>query len=168
MASLGGRSLAFNLVGLAGALVQLTTLAALLAGGLGPVPAAALAVEAAVLHNFVWHQRWTWRDRPARSRRELASRLARFHLLNGAISLAGNVALMVILTGRLRLHPLVANLIAIVACSLVNFAASETLVFPASVPADDGVLQRQPGRRAPRGRRSIGISCEVRGGSRNG
>ena len=23
-----------------------------------------IAVEAAVLHNFGWHERWTWRDRP--------------------------------------------------------------------------------------------------------
>ena len=27
--------------------------------------ATALAVELAVLNNFVWHQLWTWRDRPS-------------------------------------------------------------------------------------------------------
>jgi putative flippase GtrA len=114
---------------MAGACVQLGTLAALTRAGMRPVPAAALAVEAALLHNFVWHQHWTWRDRPVRSRRQTAVRLARFHLLNGAISIAGNVALMAVLTGRFLLPPLVANLIAIVACSVVNLAASETLVF---------------------------------------
>ena len=46
--------------------------------------ATAIAVEAAVLHNFCWHQRWTWRDRRAASRTTAVRRLGRFHLLNGA------------------------------------------------------------------------------------
>jgi len=167
MTSLGARSLAFNLVGVTGACVQLVTLAALTACGLHPVPAAALAVEAAVLHNFLWHQRWTWRDRPARSRRQVAARLTRFHLLNGAISLVGNVAIMAILTGRFLLHPVVANLVAIVACSLINFAASETLVFPSVSATDSRPVDRQPIRAAAHRRLSVGITCEVRGGSRN-
>jgi putative flippase GtrA len=29
--------------------------------------ATALAVETAVIHNFLWHQRFTWSDRPATS-----------------------------------------------------------------------------------------------------
>ena len=28
-----------------------------------------LAVETALLHNFVWHERWTWADRKAGARR---------------------------------------------------------------------------------------------------
>jgi hypothetical protein len=53
----------------------------------------AAAVEAAVLHNFAWHQRWTWRDRRPASAHETLGRLLRFHALNGAVSLAGNVRL---------------------------------------------------------------------------
>jgi len=167
MTSLGARSLAFNLVGVTGACVQLVTLAALTAYGMPPVPAAALAVEAAVLQNFLWHQRWTWRDRPARSRRQIAARLARFHLLNGAISLVGNVAIMAILTGRFLLPPVVANLVAIAACSLINFAVSETLVFPPVSATDSQTADRRPIRAATHRRLSVAIPCEVRGGSRN-
>ena len=29
--------------------------------------ATAIGVEAAILTNFLWHDRWTWRDRPARA-----------------------------------------------------------------------------------------------------
>ena len=77
----------FNAVGLAGFVVQLATLAALVrVVRLHHLVATAIAVEAAVLHNFWWHQRVTWPDRPGVSRRTGLRRLARFHLLNGAIS----------------------------------------------------------------------------------
>src|SRR5688572_18827403 len=125
----------FNLVGAAGLVVQLGVLAVLVRSfGWHYLPATLLAVEAALLHNFLWHQRWTWRDRPAGTRQSTMARLVRFHLLNGAISIVGNLALMTLLTGILHVDPLVANLVAIGACSLLNFAASETMVFRSSVP----------------------------------
>ena len=91
--------------------------------------ATVMAVEAAVLHNFVWHQRWTWRDRPARSTRTTALRLVHFHLLNGMVSLVGNIGVTALCSGIGGLDPIGSNLIAIIVCSLVNFAASESLVF---------------------------------------
>jgi putative flippase GtrA len=124
------RWLAFNGVGLLGVTVQLTTLAALVdLAGVHYLTATAIAVELAVLHNFAWHQRWTWRDRPTRNERAVLARLARFHLLNGLVSLVGNLALMALLTGALSVDPVPANAIAIVACSVINFIASEALVF---------------------------------------
>ncbi len=120
----------FNGVGAAGVLVQLGLLTFLIQGaGLHYLAAAAIAVEAAVLHNFVWHQHWTWADRPAAGATEMSRRLLRFHLLNGSVSLAGNLAIMAILTGTLGVSPIAANVAAIVACSTVNFAASNAVVF---------------------------------------
>jgi putative flippase GtrA len=127
---LTGRWTAFNLVGLAGMAVQLATVALLVRVlGWHYLTATAFGVEAAVLHNFAWHQRWTWRDRPSSSWRETGSRLARFHLLNGMVSLGGNIGLTALCTGALHIDAIWSNLIAIVACSLVNFAASEAMVF---------------------------------------
>ena len=118
----------FNAVGAGGMAVQLAVLAALTALDL-PVPlATALAVEAALIHNFVCHQRWTWRDRPARGAGEILGRLARFHAVNGLVSLVGNVAITAALAGA-GVHPVLANVVAIAACSLVNFAAGERIVF---------------------------------------
>ena len=62
--------------------------------------ATAIAVQATVLHNFCWHERWTWRDRPSSSRRHVYRRLGHFQLTNGLISVAGNLVLMRLL-GRL-------------------------------------------------------------------
>ena len=123
----------FNAVGAIGVVIQLGVFAALVhLTALNYLAATVVAVEAAVLHNFVWHQRWTWRDRPASTARDLTARLARFHLANGAVSLVGNVVLMAALAGVLGLDPVVANVTAIAGCSLVNFAAGTTFVFRAA------------------------------------
>jgi putative flippase GtrA len=114
------RWLLFNGVGVMGVAVQLGVLALLVHGlGIHYLVATALAVEAALLHNFVWHQRWTWRDRPVRTTRDMLVRLGHFHLLNGAVSLVGNVAVMWAL----------AQTVPMVACSIVNFCGSELVVF---------------------------------------
>jgi len=130
--SLIRRWLAFNGVGLLGVGVQLGLVALLThGGGVHYLVATAIAVEAAVLHNFIWHQRWTWRDRPSSSAGEMAARLLRFHLLNGTVSLAGNLGVTAILTGAVAMNPVAANTVAIVVCSIINFMASEALVFKA-------------------------------------
>lgn len=117
----------FSAVGAGGVIVQTVTLAVLLrVAGMHYLAATALSVEAAVLHNFVWHRRWTWADRP-RSRTALS--LLRFNATNGATSLIGNLAVMFILVGMLKLNPHAANLITIGICSLVSFALADRLVF---------------------------------------
>ena len=119
----------FNGVGVAGFVVQLAILAlAINAGGMHYLLATAIAVEAAVLHNFLWHERWTWRDRPATGMARL-ERLWRFHILNGLVSLVGNLLMMRLLVGLLGMQPVVANVVAVLACALVNFTASDRLVF---------------------------------------
>jgi putative flippase GtrA len=120
--------LRFYTVGAAGMAVQLAVLALLKSGfGVGVLPATAIAVELAVLHNFYWHERWTWADRVGFSGQ--AGRLVRFHLTNGMFSIIGNVILMAALVGRLRVPYLVANVITIALCSLLNFLAADRLVF---------------------------------------
>jgi len=123
----------FNFVGGIGIAVQFVALFLLKSVfHLNYLAATALAVEIAVLHNFVWHERFTWADRVprdrARSWRSLA-RLVRFHLGNGAISILGNLALMKVLVGQGHMHYMVANAIAITLCSLANFLVSEAWVF---------------------------------------
>jgi putative flippase GtrA len=135
IASAWARWLTFNGVGLLGMGLQLTILGILIRiARLHYLPATVLAVEAALLHNFAWHQRWTWRDRPAASLRATAGRLARFHLLNGSVSLGGGLACMWLLTGRAGLDPVVANVVSIAACSMANFFGSRALVFAVRRP----------------------------------
>ena len=129
------RWVVFNGVGALGVAVQLGVLAFLTKAANLPVPVATLiAVELAILHNFAWHQRWTWSNRPASCSRDVLRRLARFHVLNGMVSLIGNVLITTALV-RLGADPIAANGAAILACSLVNFFASDRLVFRRSAVA---------------------------------
>lgn len=128
MKSLALRWLKFTLVGGLGIAVQLGCLA-ILRLWMHYLAATALAVEIAVLHNFFWHERFTWKDRPG-GRRERGQRLLRFHLGNGAVSILGNVVVMWLLVGRLQMQRVVvANAIAIAVCSFLNFALGEWFVF---------------------------------------
>lgn len=118
----------FNAVGAIGFAVQLASLAALLRAGMPYLPATAVAVELSVLNNFLWHERWTWRDRPCSGRARLL-RLGRFHALNGLVSLGGNVAITWAMVAGLEVTPVAANVVAVLACGLVNFAGSDRVVF---------------------------------------
>ena len=121
--------LKFNAVGIAGVAVQLIVLALLKSGlGFDYLLATLLAVEATILHNFYWHERWTWVDR-TRDSKGILVRLIRFNLSNGIVSIAGNIGLMWLLVSRAHIGYVVANLAAIVVCSLINFFVSDRLVF---------------------------------------
>lgn len=119
----------FNLVGAMGMAVQLASLGLLnrFFGG-RCLCASAAAVELAVLHNFVWHVRFTWRDRRGSS--AWGSQLVRFHLSNGLVSIVGNLAVMRILVHEARVPLLAANGIAILCCSVVNFGLGDKWAFP--------------------------------------
>ncbi len=125
----GGRPVVFTVVGIVGYAVQTAALW-LLAGraGLGVVPATLLATELAVLHNFAWHARWTWADRPAGAS-STAARLLRFNISNGGVSLAGGAVLMPMLVDGLGLHLLVANLMTVLACAAANYLSGDRWVF---------------------------------------
>jgi putative flippase GtrA len=127
------RWIRFNAVGILGVGVQLVVLIVLATGvGINYLVATAAAVEAAVLHNFVWHERYTWRDRTRPHDEALPGvlqRLIRFHLTNGLLSVTANVLLMRLLAGLVHLPLLLANLLSIAVCSLGNFGMSHCLVF---------------------------------------
>jgi putative flippase GtrA len=122
--------LKFNTVGVIGIPVQLSVLALLKTGlGLHYLIATAVAVETAVLHNFTWHERWTWIERTKVSPSGLLGRLVRFHLSNGLISIGGNLLVMWLLVSRLRVAWLAANIVAMGVCAIANYLASDRLVF---------------------------------------
>ncbi len=127
----------FSAVGLIGLGVQLAVLAVLTNLGVHYLLATAIAVEVALLHNYAWHRRWTWAERPPAS-----NRLLRFHIANGLISLASNLVWMRVLTGAWGIPAIPANLVAIAATSLLNFALGDRWVF-AAVP-NGGAHEQSP------------------------
>ena len=127
------RWLKFNVVGGVGIAVQLAALVVLRSGFHLPyLLATGLAVEAAVLHNFIWHEHFTWADR---SGRRVLLRALRFNLTTGLFSIAGNLLLMRFLVGSLHLNYLVANIATIAMCSVASFLVSDRFVFQAEAKA---------------------------------
>ena len=124
------RWLKFNAVGAVGIAVQLTTLAFLKSGlHIQYGVATALAVEAAVLHNFFWHERFTWADRASVGAQQSLVRLLKFNLSTGIFSILGNVVLMMIFVGTIHIPYVIANLLTIACCSIVTFVMSDRLVY---------------------------------------
>jgi len=125
----------FNFVGAMGICVQMGTLLGFTSClRLNYLVATALAVEAAVLHNFFWHERWTWADRIESHDGGFFPRLLFFHMANGAVSIAGNLILMKIFVDKTGLHYVHANILAIAICSILNFLAGDRGVFRATGP----------------------------------
>jgi putative flippase GtrA len=139
------RWMKFNFVGAIGIAVQFAVLFLLKSKlHFHYLVATGIAVEAALIHNFVWHERFTWADRvlpgEARvNRRRLAGwrliwrawlgRVLRFHLANGAVSMMGNIVVMGVMVGAEHMNYLVANGLAIALCSIANFLLSDGWVF---------------------------------------
>jgi putative flippase GtrA len=129
-----GRFARFNAVGAAGFVVQLATLGALVdIAGMHYLAATVAAVGAALVHNFLWHRRWTWRDR-ARRDGSPAGSFWTFVAANGVTSLTGSVLAALALTGGLGVPPVAANLVAVAACAVLNFWSADRFVFRPSGP----------------------------------
>jgi putative flippase GtrA len=121
------RWIRFNLIGVMGFALQTATLWTLVHwSGLPSSVSVAIAVLVAVSHNFLWHERFTWRDRP---RTERARRWLSFNISTGVISLITNVGVTMVVMTLTGLPVVASNIIAVVSASLLNFLIADRLVF---------------------------------------
>jgi putative flippase GtrA len=121
----------FNVVSAAGFAVQLATVALLTRWlDVSNVAATGLGVAAAVVHNFLWHWRWTWGDREDGSDR-IGRRFLRFATSNGLVSLVGNLLIVGVLADAAGLDVVLANVVAVVVCGFLNFQIGDRVVFRA-------------------------------------
>ncbi|MDP9039167.1 MAG: GtrA family protein [Acidobacteriota bacterium] len=145
----------FTLVGAMGMGVQLGSLALLNRVAPGSyLPASAAALELTLLHNFAWHLRCTWSDRRGGGTR--LAQCVRFHLSNGAVSMAGNLIVMRLLVRSAHLPVVASNLIAIACCSAANFWLGNRWAFaceavPGGANEDAAARLRAPVRAPVRG-----------------
>jgi putative flippase GtrA len=126
----------FFVTGLAGFVCQIATLMALVTlFSMNYVIATILAIELAIVFNYVCHEHWTWKDRPVPRAHERWARLVRFNVMTGLTSIGGGVIITALLVESSGLSPLVANVLSVVVLGLVNFAGANTLVFRAGAGA---------------------------------
>lgn len=120
LSSHGNRFVRYALVGGSGVLVNTGILYLLVTiAGLPHLVAAAFSSEVSILTNFVLNEVWTFRD--ARAGRHPVRRAVHYNV----VALGGMVitlAVLFALTTWLGMHYLIANLIAIGAATLSNYA----------------------------------------------
>jgi putative flippase GtrA len=117
----------FSIVGIGGFLLQMAALALFRRlCGVHYLLASAGALELTLLHNFLWHRRYTWRDRRADN---TLTQLARFHLSNGSVSLAGTLSIVRLLVNDMRVGLRAANTAAVLCCAAANFVLGNLWAF---------------------------------------
>lgn len=134
----GNRFVRYTLVGGSGVLVNTGILYLLVAvAGLPHLLAAAFSSEVSILTNFVLNEVWTFRD--AREGSHPVRRAVQYNV----VALGGMVitlAVLFMLTTWLGMHYLIANLIAIGAATLSNYALNMKFtwnVAPMSLPSQE-------------------------------
>jgi dolichol-phosphate mannosyltransferase len=132
------RLLRFFVVGLIGFALQLVVLVLLTRAAVPYVLAAVIAVEVTIVHNFLWHEQWTWRDRSTTTMRERWRRLARFNGASALTSIAGNALGTFAFVELGHLPVAMANTLAVVLVSALNFALADRWAFTRSRPQRDG------------------------------
>lgn len=117
-------------MGLAGTIVNLLSLAGLVRLGLPNLGAALLATEIAIIHNFLWNDKWTFKQNQA-STNGSNSRLARFGRFQLVTTLTGilSLGLFAGLNSGLGWHYLLAQLGAIGVATVLNFGANSKLTW---------------------------------------
>ena len=95
-----------------------------------------IAVLAAVSHNFVWHERFTWPDLP---REQRFKRWLSFHVSTGVISVLTNLGVTMLVMTATGLPVVPANVIAVAVASVANFWINDRLIFrPAPAVSKSG------------------------------
>ena len=119
---------AFVAVGALGFVLQLAMILALTRLAGWPYPLATIAgVELAVLHNFCWHQRWTWAER--RSHESIVRRLLKYYAGTAATSIGGNLIFTALWVEAAGLDPVIANVLAVITMSAANYIVADRWVF---------------------------------------
>ena len=118
-----GRFIRFGLVGLSGLTVDMAMLYILYDGlHLGLTRSAILAAELAIINNFFWNDRWTFRDvsqqQPGQS--QWFKRLLKFNLIC-LMGLVLKILALNLLFNTLHLNAYLANFLAIAAVTAWNF-----------------------------------------------
>jgi putative flippase GtrA len=98
--------------------------------GIRLIPASLMAIEIAIIHNFIWLRLWAWSDRGATNGRPpFLKQLLIYNAATGAVDLAANVSILWILAALFGIHYLIANLAGMILGPFIKFWLNEKLIF---------------------------------------
>ena len=124
------RGTKFNLVGLLGMLVNSGCLY-LLKGAVGIplIPASVISIEIAIVHNFIWHRHWTWRDRNVQNPPSFIKQLLVYNIMTGLVDLSINVIVLWALTTIFGVYFMIANVFGMIMGPCFKFWINEKFIF---------------------------------------
>jgi len=130
-----GRFIRFGVVGASGVVVN-QGLLMLIHGSLGwpLLLSSIIAIEAAILNNFLWSSTWIWRFDYDHSLRLILQKLAQYQAATLFTSMVVNASVLASLVYGLDFDYRLANLAGIAAGMGVNFLAGEFWVFRSKTP----------------------------------
>jgi putative flippase GtrA len=92
------------------------------------IPASLMAIEIAIIHNFIWLRLWAWGDRD-RSSQPFWKQLAVYNVATGAVDLVLNVSILWVLSTFLGVHYLLANILGMIMGPFAKFWLNDKVVF---------------------------------------
>jgi dolichol-phosphate mannosyltransferase len=134
------RFVQFGLVGLSGVLVDMTVLYLLSDPGTlgwGITQSKIIAAELALINNFFWNERWTFRDISSQSQQWDApyKRLLKFHAIC-LLGIAFSILILNLFVYVFHMNQYLANLIAIVLTAFWNFGVNAKINWKPSSSAE--------------------------------
>ena len=91
------------------------------------IPASMMAIEVAILHNFLWFRWWAWKDRIHRP--SFFKHLLFYNAATGVVDLVANVSVLWALSTFAGVHYLLANLAGMIAGPFIKFWLNEKFIF---------------------------------------
>ena len=91
------------------------------------IPASIMAVEIAIIHNFILFRTWAWKDRP--SDVPFFRQLIVYNAATGLVDLIGNVSILWLLSTYFNVYYLLANILGMIAPPFVKFWLNDKLIF---------------------------------------
>jgi dolichol-phosphate mannosyltransferase len=123
------RFLTFTAVGVSGIFVNQAVLFYVHDSLKVPLAIASLiAIQIAIINNFIWNRQFTWTDRPMKGFQAIKQGLIKFTLVSWVAGTLNWIILM-ILSKSFGIHYMIANLAAILVASILNYFLNDLWTF---------------------------------------
>ncbi len=89
----------------------------------------ALAIEVAIIHNFVWYYFWTWNDRVAFTVRDFLTLFIRYNIFTAAIDFIIRLGILWILTEYYGVHYIISDIVGMFIAPLLKYITNDAYIF---------------------------------------
>lgn len=89
----------------------------------------ALAIEAAIIHNFVWYYFWTWNDRVVYTFKDFFELLFKYNVLTAIIDFVVRLSILWVLTEYYGVHYIISDIAGMFVAPLFKYLANDSYVF---------------------------------------